>query len=62
MLYLKAGDYYNSLEDFNKVLKLEQNNTAALNNIGVVFMLENTPEDAIPYFKKIIEWLYLLQN
>lgn len=53
--YFKIGVYDKSIELWSEALKLDANNTKALNNIGTAFMMKYQYDDAISIYRKVIE-------
>ena len=55
---MQSGDYKNSIDSYNKLLKLNPNNNRAIYNIAWIYATNRQPIDAIKYAKEAL----LLKN
>lgn len=53
MNYLNIGEYDQSIQSWNNILKKDPENADALNNIGVAYMMKEQYDEAIRIFRKV---------
>ena len=53
--YGSAGQSQQAIEQFNAALKIDPKHTGAYTDLGILAMLNNRPDEARGYFKKVID-------